>query len=671
MTARLQTEEFNLLCERLRDGRLDEEEERVMVFLLSERPELTAAYRAHLPRARASILRRLAESLLREDVLGIYSSSVTVLEGGQTWLQVTLDPALDEFLLIPVGRTYAFRRLEVDGEIRHRFGDKVRPLTHPVELLECLEQKEWVEEGLPQREWLQLARELQNGSANLALAFAYAAEQQVHWQGIAAQVEARTSLQLAESLQKLRADFDASLFFEQMCVEGHNLHPGAKTKMGMEPRDVLAYAPEFQGRPRLRWVAISRERAGWSYERGAGEPNAALFAEWPEVAQGVRMEMERLGLDERDYLAVPVHPWQYEHALRDLYRRELTQGIVVPLPGVMTAAGATSSFRTVISDQAGKKARRLAVKVAVNSQMTSTVRSISRQTAYNGPRISALIRSIMAREPQLAGTFVPVCEIAGFYFQPGEEENDPGLQTLKSRNLTAVWREDVSEHVQPGELAIAGIAYYAESPVSGRTVLEELVEAYAQTAGAESAADAARAFFTEYAQIAVPGFLTLLVKYGIGLEGHLQNSVGVFRAGRPQRLLFRDWGGVRISEERLARQGLQVELMPGSVVLTEEVREMQNKVFYTVYQNHLAEIILQLCKKYDLSEASLWQEIRRISDEVFAELLADPQIAEGARADRDALYHRDVLHKALTTMRLSSREDGYSYATVTNPLLYS
>ncbi|MBL0388486.1 IucA/IucC family protein [Tumebacillus sp. ITR2] len=663
------TEELYVLCERLGDGVLDEEEERVMVFLLSEHPEMVTSFRAQVPKARASILRRLVESLLREDVMELATGGIEVDDGERTWLQVPIDPSHDEWLMIPIGRTYAFRRIEVEGEIRHLHVEKVRPLTHPVELLGCLERKEQVEEGRSSRDWMQLARELQNGCANLALALAYDAEQRKHWQTISAQVGVHTSIALAERLQAMRDDFDAGLFFEQMCVEGHNLHPGAKTKMGMEPRDVLAYAPEFHGRPRLRWVAIRREWAGWSYAaQGEAEPNAALFTEWPGVAVGVRMEMERLGLSEHAYLAVPVHPWQYEHVLRDLYRRELTAGLVVPLPGVVTAAGATSSFRTVISDQLGKKARRLAVKVAVNSQMTSTVRSISRNTAFNGPRFTTLIRDVMSREPKLAETFVPVNEIAGFYFQPGANESDGELGKLKSRNLTAVWREDVSQHVGGDELAIAGIAYYAESPVSGRTVLEELVEAYAQTVGVDNLQMAAHHFMVEYAEIAVPGFLTLMVKYGIGLEGHLQNSVGVFRAGRPQRMLFRDWGGVRISRERLEGQGLHLDLMPGSVVLTDDVREMQNKVFYTVYQNHLAEMILQLSKHFGLSETALWREIRRISDAVFEDLLKNPQTADSARVDLEALYRAEVEHKALTTMRLSSEEKGYSYATVANPL---
>jgi siderophore synthetase component len=700
MTTAQLAAELKEACQRLRRGELDAEEARVLAFLQEEHPERAAVYLARIPEARASILRRLAESVLREDVLRVLSRGRIVPAVGQPpqALQVLLDARREEWLEIPLGQTFAFRRMETAGALLHRQRGKVRPLAHPVELLQILQRWELTEMNESRHDWGRLARELQNGTANLALALVYAEERRTRLQKLAARIGAGTSLELAEGLAEVEEGFDAALFFEQLCVEGHNLHPCAKTKMGMEARDVLAYAPEFEGRPELRWVAVRRERAGWSYDGGEAELNAALFAELPSVGEEVCREMNRLGLAEPEFLAVPLHPWQYQQVLPDLYSQELAAGVVVPLPGVRTPSAATSSFRTVVTERGqGQGQGQMAIKAAVNSQMTSTVRSISRNTAQNGPRVTRLIREVMRREPQVAQTFVPICEVAGFYFLPDAAETDAEQLHLKSRNLTAVWREDVGQHVRPGELAIVGTAYYAESPVSGRTVVEELVEAFAATLAnstsqeleVESAVDtskpeqqvpnnepvrtpclqaAARSFLIEYAEIAIPGFLTLMVKYGIGLEGHLQNSVGVFQKGRPVRLLFRDWGGVRICPERLARQGLTVELAPASVVLTDDVREMQNKLYYTVYQNHLAEMILLLCKRYDLAEADLWHEIRRISDEVFSRLLADPATASRAAQDRDALFCPRVEHKALTSMRLATEESGYCYATVANPL---
>src|SRR5215208_38982 len=73
---------------------------------------------------------------------------------------------------------------------------------------------------------------------------------------IASGCGAKTVLDLALTLQSSDGTFDSALFFEQLCVEGHNLHPGSKTKMLMEPEAVYRYAPEFDGTPDRRLVGI-------------------------------------------------------------------------------------------------------------------------------------------------------------------------------------------------------------------------------------------------------------------------------------------------------------------------------------------------------------------------------------------------------------------------------
>ena len=159
-----------------------------------------------------------------------------------------------------------------------------------------------------------------------------------------------------------------------------------------------------------------------------------------------------------------------------------------------------------------------------------------------------------------------------------------------------------------------------------------------------------------------------MVKYGIGLEGHLQNSVMVFKEGSPVRMLFRDWGGARIYRSRIQQHQVQVQFYPSSVTVTDSLKEMHNKVFYTVLQNHCGEFILQVAKHFGLREGELWQEIHRICEEVFDQLESFPQYAESVRIDREALYQAEVDHKSLTKMRLEPEGKEYSYTIVPNPL---
>ncbi|MBO9540142.1 IucA/IucC family protein [bacterium] len=590
-------------------------------------PKLQDAYLAALPQARRKTLLRLAAALVREEVPGTAE------------------------LGLPLAEQHGFGRVEVDERLAERYPD-ARTLLEAVA----------AHAQAPELDWEGFARELENASANQALAYA-------HWETRKKAIQeasfgARDTLGYVQARKAAEPGFNASLFFEQLCVEGHNLHPSAKTKLDMAPEDVLRYSPEFEGAPTLRLAAVRREHAAWATLDG-GTPEALLYAGHPGLEAAVRDELETHGLAPADVVLVPVHPWQAEHSLEAIYGDDLEAGRVILLTQARIPAWATTSFRTVVPCEAP---RAYALKVAVNSQMTSTVRSISVQSTQNAPRLTRLIRTILEKEPAIAEYFVPVCEAAGVSFRPDPREASPERRTLKLRNLSAIWREEVEALLAPGEIAVVGSALYAESPLNGEPVLVEILRAFAATTGADSLDQAAIAFMAEYAKVCLPGYLTCMVRYGIGLEGHLQNSVPVFRGGRPVRMLFRDWGGLRLYAPRLARHGLTADLYPDSVTVAREAREMQNKLFNTVYQNHLAEIALLLATHTGVCEARLWRVVHEVTTQVLATLERTPEDAPAVRADRAALYRSVVAHKALATMRLRPDHEGYCYVSVPNPL---
>ncbi|WP_338450074.1 IucA/IucC family protein [Niallia oryzisoli] len=674
-------------------GGLFNDEVKVLNFLKSNEPQLVSPYLSSLEKGRQGILRRLAGSMLREDIMGLTSNSHDLYVIGS--IHALNVPAIDEYwqtmigvlhnyelksgkvyklyplskrecLVIPVSRTYAFNRVEIDGVILHISQAGVKTIEHAAEFLALMRCKE--EADNEQSSWSKLAQEVINGSANLALSYAYwdlkkkELQQQAKEQGIS------TTIDWVLLKKKQNREFDSSLFFEQLSIEGHNLHPGTKTKIGMEAEAVFRYAPEFDGVTDIKFVGIRKDYAEWGViEEKQQDANVFLFKEYPRLPEAAEQEFSEYGLTINDYVFVPVHSWQLEKAIPEIYQQEIQEQVVVPVRGFVVPSGATSSFRTVVPLMNGEKPK-YAIKVAVNSQMTSTVRSISANTTNNAAVFTRLIRSVMQQEQDLAETFVPVCECAGYNFKMKETEkcfeNDP----LKSRNLSAVIRENVETFTVLDEVAIVGSSLFAESPITEKPILIELMESYAKKRKETSLRKAAFQFFSEYVSIALPGFLTLMVKYGIGLEGHLQNSVMVFKEGRPVRMLFRDWGGARIYRNRLQQHQVQVQFYPGSVTVTEHLKEMHNKVFYTVFQNHCGELVLQVCKHIGLGEGELWQEIYRICEKVFGQLESLPQYAESVRMDRKALYQAEVDHKALTKMRLEPEGKDYSYAAVPNPL---
>jgi siderophore synthetase component len=628
---------------------LAQEERDVLHFLEAQHPTLAPSFMEALPRARRFLLQRLTSSLLRERMLDG--------EPDGAGLRVALGPTAH--LHLESATEHAFNRIHLDGAIRLHHDGRTLELSDATELLSALRQ-------LPpyhgaELDWDRLEAELRNGNANLAMAYAYWAAKRPRLAAEARRLGAASSPELAMASRWNTPHFDAALFFERLCVEGHPLHPGTKTKMGMAAGDVFRYAPEFDGEAEIRMVAIRRPHAAASHPAAFADSNVLLLAHHPELAEPLSRELTTAGLTLDEVLLAPVHPWQWDQTLFSLYADEIARGIVVPLPSIRMAYGATASFRTLVPL---KGRGGLVMKLAVDSQMTSTVRSISPATALNAPRFSALIKEVLSREPELRDTLLPVYELGGVSF--ASDDPDPVRRARKQRNLTAVWRERLAP-VSANALPIVGSALYAESPVTGKPILIELLAAFAHTIGEPSLPQAAGPFLARYAALLLPGVLILLTRYGIALEGHMQNCIPVFEDGMPVRMLIRDWGGVRLHRPRLAAAGLRSDFEAGSVTLTDDLTEARNKAFYTVLQSHLAEIVLQLSRHANVCEADLWPIVATLARETFARLKADPHLAIAAQEDEAALFARTVETKALTRMRLGE-DDGYCYAAVPNPL---
>ncbi|WP_394218681.1 IucA/IucC family protein [Halobacillus trueperi] len=638
------------LTERMRSRNpgLHKEEDQAFQFLKSVHSAYAARFWARRAEARKGILLKLANSIIRENIDDLYSGG-TMMDGSDAYLRRIMIEREDSHLqkertyllvqkqgnkiLFPVINKSAFRFVEVDVPLLVE-GQRVRSVCSASELVFLLFNKE----DYPNRDTF--VQELNNGTANLALALTFHEgwEQTVLTE--AADLDVETSIDYV-----LKKGADAHLFFEQLVVEGHHLHPGAKTKIGLTYEDTFRYSPEFHQTFPIRLAAVKKSlvwRTGATFE-----------SSFPESAEAGNKELKDRGYEESLYTILPVHPWQFEHAIPEIYQKEIEDEEVILLSSKPINAEATSSFRTV----APKRKEAPVLKLAVNSQMTSTVRSISTQTAMNSTVFSKMIREIKDQEPQLR-SFVPLNEWGGAAFRSEER--------LKSRNLTMLIRESLHPYLEKGEVAVAGMSLYARSPISGLTILHELVQEF-QTKNHLTRTRAAKEFFCHYIRKVLPGYMTMMVKYGVALEGHLQNSLPVFKDGRLTRFFFRDWGGARVYAERLRKQGISPKFVADSVSVTNDRSSMHNKLYYTVFQNHLGEIIRQLVQYSGLTEETFWVEVKKVVKEELDRLSLEDDLAGQVAEDRTFLFQPTVMHKSLTQMRLSNSK-GDAYTEVPNPL---
>lgn len=638
----------------LENQRLLKEEQEVYEFLQKEMLEQAPRYIALLSKGRKSILHKLASGILRENIENSYTHALTRKGTSESWEESNLPSYFftwiqtmplshdgtykivertGRYFVFRIEGEYAYQRVQTTGDILLITEQGVSTVDTASQLL-----REFYQHG-PKPENLEgFIVELDNGTANATLSYLYEEmwSHQVQVEG--KELHARNLWDYLVKKQQEDPAFSSSLFFEQLAVEGHHLHPGAKTKTGLSVENVFRYSPEFHQTFSVRFVAVHRTLLRTTEEGGF------LERVLPGIySEGMR-ELRDRGFEASDYDILPVHPWQYKYALASIYEEEIRKELLIFLKTLSLKSKATSSFRTVYPLEKSAPA----IKLAVNSQMTSTVRSISTNTALNTTSFSNMIEEIKRREPHLT-SFVPINEIAGAAF--------PSAENLKSRNLSVLLRESIEDKLEPGEVAIAGSSLYAKSPLSSKTIVQEMVDGYSKDVVG---------FFEDYVDKSLAGFLTLMAKYGVALEGHLQNSVPVFKDGKITRFFFRDWGGARIYKPRLEKQGISVLFEENSVSITESQRDMHDKLYYTVFQNHYGEVIRQLVMHYDVSEWSLWQMVKQKCEKILQQLSKEVSVED----DRTFLFQPIVQHKSLTTMRLKDGK-GYEYNEVPNPLSWN
>ena len=637
-------------------------------LLCAQAPQLADAFAAHLPRARAMTTRRLLAAAWREDLAGLRTA-------GRVLVDPTTDPAADPALAgvlaearpgawavcglpgtgtlaFPVLAEHGFGRVAVGHPVLHLCDGPARPVDHPGDLVALLAG------ARTGPGWDRLAAELADSATNLALALARADHLDRVTRRSAAALGAADTLEFAGLFGATDPVFDPTLFLEKLSTGGHNLHPCARTRTGMGPADLLRYDLESTEPTVLTLVGLRRDRVDSTPDPHGRDVGELLLDTYPGLASAVA----EAGVDRQEYLFLPVHDWQLNRVVRVRYAEHIARGDLVPVPAARLLAEPTAALRTLLTRPA-PGGRRFHVKTALDVQVTSTRRTISAQTATNGPVFSALLDRVVADDPALSARVVLVPELAGASYQG-------------DRSLSALVRADLTERLRPGEVAVPGCALYAGSPLDGdrrRGVLAELVDRYAAHREEPRPELAALLFLGEYASVLLGATLRLMTGYGIGLEAHLQNTIPIFLDGVPTRVAFRDWGGMRVHLPRLARRGHRPDLRPGSLTVTDDVAVLRAKVAYTALQAHLGEIVVGLARWHGADERACWTRVQAVVDRIHAEMaghaqrVGDVALARDVAADADWLTGPTLPHKALVTMRLHP-DGGDRYVPVPNPL---
>ncbi|MCK0744297.1 IucA/IucC family protein [Chromohalobacter nigrandesensis] len=378
-------------------------------------------------------------------------------------------------------------------------------------------------------------------------------------------------------------------------------HPTAKAKQGLSENEYRAYMAEFNAPITLRWVALARDQVmtGAGVDEAGAEPVQWLTDD--EDRKALEREMTARGLV-RTHVAIPVHPWQHEHALPHWLEAAFAMGDCVSLESVTAPWLATSSLRSLAPTTASPHFLKL--PMAIHSLGAS--RYLPAVKMLNGDLSARLLHQAREKDVRLAETLYLCDEGKWWAYMP----EGATLFDEAPRHLSAMVRSYPPELLDDPGVRLVPMATLG-TPLPGGE--HHVVDDWLAQRGMAATAVSVQGLFGELCEVFFDINLRML-RLGMLAEVHGQNAVLVFRDGQCQGLLLRDHDSLRISVERLERHGMQDPcycIKPGhaNTLYHDSLEALLFWLQTLAIQVNLRAIIDTLADHYTLSRDDLWREM--------------------------------------------------------------
>ncbi len=440
-------------------------------------------------------------------------------------------------------------------------------------------------------------------------------------------------------------------------MEGHPYHPCYKSRIGFDLQDHLAHGPEFKPRLKLIWVAILREEAKLSHLASLEEP-AFFRNELGDQYDRFQDVLREKGLNPRDYLLVPVHPWQWREVVACGFIDQFRKRSIVLLGEGQDEYRPQMSIRTLAN---ASEPQRAYVKCPLSMTNTSTGRILAQHTILNAATLSDWLGELHSKDAYLHERLrvILLKEVLGVSYH--HQGLHPLMEAKVYGVLGAIWRESLHGYLEAGEGAVPFNAL-CHLLTDGRP----LIDPWVQRHGLE-------AWLEQLLTVSITPLIHLLYAHGVAMESHAQNMILLHEQGLPTRVALKDFhDGLRYSRAHLADPSArpQIQYPPAnhprlnrnSFIEKEDPAEIKDFFHDAFFFINLGELALFLEAQYGLTEARFWQ---LAADVIHAYQQQFPALQD--RFDTFDLFSATIEVEQLTKRRLFA-EGGVRVHAVPNPL---
>lgn len=311
--------------------------------------------------------------------------------------------------------------------------------------------------------------------------------------------------------------------------EGHPAFLATNGRIGYGLDDYRAFAPETGSHVHLVWLGVRREHAVLALGEGLDED--ALYADELDADQRDAFDtrLRDLGLDPRDYLLVPAHPWQWTNKLAVTFAADVARRDVVPLGTSRDAYRAQQSVRTFlnVSDPS-----RMYVKTALSVQNMGFMRGLSPHYMRGTPAINDWVHALVEDDVELRRCgFTVLRERAAVGYTGGVYQRVAGARRGPYQKMfAALWRE--TPRLGAGERA-ATMASLLHRDREGRSLAAATIRA-----SGLAPADWVRCYLDVYLRPVAH----CLWAHDLAFMPHGENLILVLRDHVPVRAVMKDVG---------------------------------------------------------------------------------------------------------------------------------
>lgn len=423
-------------------------------------------------------------------------------------------------------------------------------------------------------------------------------------------------------------------YSESIVVEGHPTHPLSKTKLPLTEEEVKLYAPEFEKIIALKVMLIHKADSITTSMEDDGQ--YILNHIIPEYRYKLKAFLEPYQFELEDYRVILVHPWQYNNVITQQFSEWIKEGRLLPTPFDVESK-ATLSFRTM--ELINKPFH---IKLPVNVQATSAIRTVSAVTTVDGPKLSYELQDMLALYPQLQVALEPY----------GIHAN---IDDDAARQLACIVRH--KPYIADNGTTLVTASLVNKNPVDNKVV----VDSYLEWVGEGITSIAIKQFLSSYAKTLIEPLIAYIQDYGIALEGHMQNTIVNLGPNHQMKFIIRDLGGSRINLETLKFKLPHINVTNTSLI-AENIEAVIEKFQHSVIQNQIAELIHHFSKYEQVDETTLFELVGNIVDEAIDTQKAHAQVLKAM------LFGPTISIKALLRMRMESKVKQYVTIKLKNPL---